>query len=849
MAKNGEKKSKGQNKLNLQASAGYVKDVNVVDEMEKSYLDYAMSVIVQRALPDVRDGLKPVHRRILFAMNELGLRSSARFRKCATIVGDVLGKYHPHGDVAVYDSLVRMAQPWSLRYNLVWGQGNFGSMDGDSPAAYRYTEAKMQKITDEMLADIDKETVDWRDNYDGTRKEPKILPSKLPCLLLNGSTGIAVGMATSIPPHNLCELVDAIVYLIDKPEASVEELMEFVKGPDFPTGGAIYGYDDIKNIYATGRGRVIIRAIADISENKQGKNQIIITEIPYTVNKATLVEKIASLVKEKKIVGISDLRDESDSHVRIVVDLKKDSYPNKILNQLYKMTSMQHSFPVNVLALVDEIQPRVLTLPIALGHFVEHRKEIVIKRTTFELKKAEERAHILEGLKKALDHIDEIIKIIRGSETKEEAYQKLMARFKFSDRQTEAILEMKLQTLAGLERKKIELELEEILKKITEYKAILSSPERIKEIIKDELKNLRDKYGDARRTKVYKNQVGKLESEELIPNEQVIVSVTKSGYVKRLPSNTYKVQKRGGKGVIGSTMKEEDVSEHFLVGFNHDDILFFTTSGRVFQSKIYEIPLASRQAKGIAAVNMLRLGPDERISGVVAISDYRRGKYMMMSTMQGKIKKTELRYFKKVRKSGLLAIKLFKGDELRWVRVTSGQNEVIMTTKKGQAIRFKETDVRGMGRNAAGVRGIKLRTGDQVVAMDIIEGPGSTLVVTEGGYGKRTDLSSYKVQNRGGVGIKTAKITKKNGDIVQAKVVEKATEVDLVVISTQGQVIRMSLEDIRSMGRATQGVIIMRLNKGDKIATVSLLTDFDEEIAKQVNNNQNTLKIDQVIKK
>lgn len=829
-----------QKKLELASNIGYVKDVDVVDEMEKSYLDYAMSVIVQRALPDARDGLKPVHRRILHVMNELGLRHGAKFKKCAAIVGDVLGKYHPHGDVAVYDSLVRMAQWWSLRYKLVWGQGNFGSMDGDSPAAYRYTEAKMHKISDEMLMDIDKETVDWRDNYDGTRKEPIVLPAKLPNLLLNGSTGIAVGMATNVPPHNLTELVEAIIYQIDHPESTVDELMEFVKGPDFPTGGAIYGYEDIKNIYATGRGKVIIRAIAEIVESKQGKKQIIVSEIPYTVNKASLVEKIANLVKEKKIIGVSDLRDESDKDgVRVVVDLKKESYPNKILNQLFKMTPMQISFPVNILALVDEIQPKVLTLPMALGYFIEHRKQVVIRRTKFELRKAEERAHILEGLKKALDHIDEIIKTIKSSETKEEAHKKLMVKFKLSDLQATAILEMKLQTLAGLERKKIEEELKEILKTIKELKEILGSEAKIKTIIKNELNEIKEKFGDARRTKVYKNQVGKLESEELIPNEQVIVTVTKGGYVKRLPSTTYKVQKRGGKGVVGVTMKEEDVSEHFIVTYNHDDILYFTTAGRVFQAKVYEIPMASRQAKGTAIVNLLRLGPDEHVSGVVTISDYRRGKYLMMATKRGKIKKTELRFFRKVRKSGLLAIKVFTGDQLRWVRVTQGQSEVILVSKKGQAIRFKEEDVRSMGRNAAGVRGIKLREGDEVIGMNIIDEAGTMLVITERGFGKRTELSSYKVQNRGGIGIKTAKITGKNGNIVETKIVDKDTEQDLVAISTQGQVIRVPIKQIRVMGRATQGVIVMRLNKGDHIASISVLSDLDKEADRQRNLHSN----------
>ncbi len=823
-----------QEKLDLQQNIGYVREVDIVDEMEKSYLDYAMSVIVQRALPDARDGLKPVHRRILYVMHEIGLRHSGKYRKCATIVGDVLGKYHPHGDVAVYDSLVRMAQWWSLRYPMVWGQGNFGSMDGDRAAAYRYTEAKMQKIADEMLRDIDKDTVDWRDNYDGRLQEPSVLPSVLPNLLLNGSTGIAVGMATNIPPHNLGEIIDASIASIDNPEITIEELMEHVKGPDFPTGGAIYGYEDIKNVYATGRGRVVMRAIAEIVESKKGKKQIIISEIPYMVNKASLVEKIADLVKDKKIIGISDLRDETDKDgVRVVVDLKKDAYANKILNQLFKLTPMQQGFSTNLLALVDEIQPRVLTLPMALEQFTNHRKVVVVRRTKFELKKAEERAHILEGLKKALDKIDLVIATIKKSKNREEAHNNLVKKFKFSDPQTVAILDMRLQTLAGLESQKILDELANLVEKIEELKEVLGSEERVKEIVKEELLEIKEKYGDPRRTKVYKNEVGKLESEALIPNEQVIVSVTSGGYIKRLPSNTYKSQKRGGKGVVGMKTKEEDVVHHFLVTYNHDDILFFTTSGRVFQLKVYEIPMASRQAKGVAAVNLLQLDPEEMISGVIALNDYRRGKYLLMATKKGKIKKTEIRFFKKVRKSGLIAIRLNDGDALKWVRVTHGMDEVLMITKLGQSIRFKEGDVRSMGRNAAGVRGIKLKGDDEVVSMNPIYSEGDMLVITEKGYGKRTSLDQYKTQNRGGSGIKTAKITSKNGGIVDTKVIQKDVEMDVVVISDNGQVIRTSVDKIRRMGRATQGVIIMRMKKDHKVASITLMADLAKEVDRQ----------------
>jgi len=829
-----KKENNNQEKLDLKVNVGYIKDVDIVNEMERSYLDYAMSVIVSRALPDVRDGLKPVHRRIIYSMHELGLRSTASFRKCAYIVGRVIGSYHPHGDVAVYDSLVRMAQNWSLRYPIVWPQGNFGSMDGDGAAAYRYTEAKLQKIADDLLIDIEKETVDWRDNYDGRIKEPTVLPSRLPNLLLNGSSGIAVGMATNIPPHNLGELVDAIIYQIDNPEATVEELMEFVKGPDFPTGGAIYGFEDIKNIYSTGRGRIINRGIAEIVETKSGKNQIVISEIPYTVNKASLVEKIAYLVKEKKIVGVSDLRDETDKDgVRVVVDLKKDAYANKILNQLYKLTPLQNSFAVNMIALVDEIQPRILTLPAALQYFISHREKVVVRRTQFELRKAEERAHILEGLKKALDKIDAVIKTIRASKDRPDAHKNLVKKFKFTDAQTVAILDMRLQTLAGLERKKIDDELTELIKRIKELKDILASTDKVKTIVKDELRELKAKYGDERRTKVYKNQVGKLESEELIPNEQVIISLTKGGYIKRLPSNTYKSQKRGGKGVVGMTMKEEDVIEHFVVTYNHDDVLFFTSKGRAFKLKVYEIPLASRQAKGTAVVNLLQLGPDEHVSGIITIADYRRGKYLLMATKRGNIKKTELRYFKKVRRSGLVAIRLRGDDELRWVMMSQGMNEVMMVTRKGQAIRFKESDVRSMGRTAAGVRGIKLREGDTVVSMNVLYHPGTILVVTENGYGKRTPLSQYKVQNRGGIGIKTAKVTTKTGGIVDAKIVNGKEDFDLVAISAHGQVIRVAVDTIRSMGRDTQGVIVMRMKKGDKIASLTLLADLGAEVERQ----------------
>jgi len=811
-------------------SFGKVENIQITQEMQDSYLDYAMSVIVQRALPDVRDGLKPVHRRILYAMHDIGLRPQAKFKKSATVVGEVLGKYHPHGDSAVYESLVRMAQDFSMRYPLVHGQGNFGSMDGDNAAAMRYTECKLKQISEELLTDIDKNTVDFVDNYDKSRKEPSVLPSKVPQLLLNGTVGIAVGMATNIPPHNLGEIVDATSHLIDHPDATVEDLLEFVKGPDFPTGGFIFGHKDILQAYSTGRGRIDMRAKVDIVENQKGKFQIIVTEMVYQVNKAALIEKIADLVKEKRIEGIRDLRDESDRDgVRVVIDLKNDAYPKKVLNKLYQYTDLQKAFHMNMLALVEGIQPRVLNLKMVLEYFIKYREEVVRRRTQFELDKAKERAHILEGLSIALDHIDEIIKTIKKSPTKEEAHVALMKNFKLSDRQAAAILEMKLQALAGLERKKIKDELEEKRLLIKNLEAILKSRAKILGIIKDELIEVKEKYADERRTKVYKNAIGEFSQEDLIPSEDVIVTITKEGYIKRMSPQIYHVQHRGGKGVIGATMKEEDVVEHFFTTNTHNDLLFFTNLGRVFQTKAYEIPVSTRTAKGQAIVNFLQLSQEEDVTAVVSLASKEEIKFLVMATKNGIIKKTEIEEFSNVRRSGLIAIKLKKGDELRWVKPSSGADEIMVVAFNGQSIRFKEKDIRSMGRNASGVNAMRLKASVDVVSMDVIPALKAKesryiLTVTENGFGKMSDLKFYKVQRRSGSGIKTAVINNKTGKLIGAKEVEEsASEKDLIIVSRKGQIIRIPISSIAKSGRATQGVRIMRLDASDKIASITII--------------------------
>ncbi len=802
----------------------------VEDVMEDSYLRYSMSVIVARALPDVRDGLKPVHRRILFSMEKNNWKPGSKFIKSARITGDVMGKYHPHGNVAIYDAMVRLAQEWSTRYLLVDGQGNFGSMDGDPPAAERYTEARMAKAGQALLEDIDKETVPFRENYDGSEKEPEVLPAKLPNLLLNGQVGIAVGMATSIPPHNLTEIIDATIHLIDNPEASLDDLLEFVKGPDFPTGGIIFGKESLRTAYATGRGGIVVRGVADIVErNKKGLHSIIISEIPYALNKASLLEKIADLVKDKKITGISDLRDESArGTVRVVIDLKKDAYPKKILNQLYKLTPLQSSFHFNMLALVDGIQPRVLGLSDILSEHIKHRQVVVRRRTEFELSKAEARAHILEGLSIALDHIDEVISTIRASQTTEEAQVNLIKKFKLTEIQAKAILAMQLRTLAGLERKKIEDELAELKKLIASLKEILGDENKILGIIKDEFNELKEKFGDERRTKVIPQELGKFSDEELIPDEQVVVTLTSANYIKRSPEAEYKKQGRGGKGRRGMSTREEDIIEHVVVTSTHDFLLFFTNKGRVFRLKAYEVPASGLNAKGVAIVNLLQLQPEEKVSSVIRVPKDHQDGFLFMCTVRGVVKKTAFEQYKNVRNSGLIAINLDDGDELRWIKPSSGDNEIIISTSQGQAIRFHEKGVRAMGRVSRGVRGIRLRPKDFVIGMDIVQDDSSIFVISELGYGKRTKVAQFTAHTRGGVGIRSAVVNSKTGNLIGvASLTEECNEV--IIISSQGQTIRLGLKNIPELSRATQGVRIMRLNSSDKVVSLTLVNDSTQE--------------------
>jgi DNA gyrase subunit A len=811
---------------------GNISDRLITQEMENSYLEYAMSVIVSRALPDVRDGLKPVHRRILYAMNEIGLKSTGSYRKSAAVVGEVLAKYHPHGDAAVYDTMVRMAQDFSMRYTLVKGQGNFGSIDGDNAAAMRYTEAKMEKITDEMLSDIDKETVDWRPNYDGRFQEPSVLPAKIPQLLLNGSTGIAVGMATSIPPHNLGELVDGLIHLSEHPDATIEDLMQFIKGPDFPTGGLIYNNADIKTAYETGRGGMVCRAKAEIIEKKGGRMAIVVTEIPYQVNKAALVTKIAELVRDKKIVGISDLRDESNRDgIRIMIELKKDAYPNKILNQLFKLTPMQTSFNMNMIALVDELQPHLLDIKKVLEYFIKHRKEVITRRAEFELKVAKARAHILEGLKIALDHIDKVIETIKKSPTKEEAQTNLMKKFKLSEEQSKAILEMKLQTLAGLERKKIDDEYKEKLALIEELEGILKDAKKVLKIMQKELAEVKEKYADERKTEIIPHALGNISQKDTIPNEPMIVVFSCANYIKRIHPSSFKAQHRGGKGIIGGTTKEEDEIKLIAHANNHDELLYFTNKGRVFKLPVYEIPQGSRQAKGQAIVNILQLQDNETVTAILNIGENYSGQFLFMATMRGTVKKTPTEDFKNVRKSGLTAIKLRPNDSLEWVKQTSGQNEITIVTKEGKSIRFNEADVHPLGRASIGVRGIKLREGDKVVEMDVVTNPekAELLVVMENGLGKMSKIIDYRFQTRGGTGVKTANITEKTGKVIGAKILDDTTNADLILISKSGQVIRLHTKNIPVQGRATQGVYLMRMNPNDKVASLSLLATEPED--------------------
>lgn len=798
--------------------------------MEDSFFRYSMSVIIDRALPDVRDGLKPVHRRILHSMNVNGNRSNAKFVKSARIVGDVMGKYHPHGDSSIYDSMVRLAQPWSLRYPLVQGQGNFGSMDGDPAAASRYTEARMQRIADEMLADIDKQTVDFRDNYDGSEQEPMVLPSKLPNLLLNGQIGIAVGMATNIPPHNLGELVDASIELIDNEHVTLDDLLQHVKGPDFPTGAVVYGGEPMRQAYATGRGRVLVRAVANIEETKKGRHQIVVTEVPYGVNKASLVEKIAELYKEKKI-SISDLRDESSrGKVRIVIEVKKDGYPKKVLNQLYKLTALQTSFNYNMLALIDGIQPRVLGLQEMLQEFIKHRQKVVRRRTEYELRKARERAHILEGYKIALDNIDEVIRIIRASKTSDVAQKALIEAFKLSMIQAQAILAMQLRRLVGLERQAIEDELNALLKAIKRFEEILADEKEILAIIKTELLEMKDKYGDERRSQMINHELGKFSDEELIPEEDSVILLTAENYVKRTLVSEYRRQNRGGKGKRGMTVKEEDVIHQLVPASTHDWLFFFTNKGRVFRLKAYEVPAASLQAKGVAAVNLLQLQPEEKITSIIKhAKDATEEGFLFMSTIKGTVKKTPLKDYANIRTNGLIAINLDDGDELRWIKRTDGKSDVIISTSAGQAIRFNESDARPMGRAARGVRGARLRPNDRVVGMDIVRSEEQELlVISEKGFGKRTTAGNFPTHKRGGVGIKAAVVTAKTGPIISVQTLDPEF-VDAIMISKNGQTIRLSLKDIKLLGRTTQGVTIMRLGESDKIVSIGLMPEQTRE--------------------
>lgn len=808
----------------------------VEDVMEDSFLRYSMSVIIDRALPDVRDGMKPVHRRILYTMGEQGLRPGGKFAKSARIAGEVMGKYHPHGDSSIYDSMVRLAQDWVMRYPLVNGQGNFGSMDGDPAAASRYTEARLGRAGNELLTDLDKETVDFRDNYDGSEQEPSVLPAKLPNLLLNGQIGIAVGMATNIPPHNLGELVDATIHQIDNPEATVDDLLKYVKGPDFPTGAIVYGGAPMKQAYQTGRGSVTIRAVANIEETKKGRSQIVITEMPYAVNKATLIEKIAELHKEKKI-QIADLRDESArGNVRVVIELKKDAYPKKVLNQLFKLTALQTTFHFNMLALIDGIQPRVLGLQEILAEFIKHRQQVVRRRTEFELRKAKERAHILEGYKIALDHIDEVIKVIRGSKTSEEAEKNLVEKFKLSEIQAKAILAMQLRRLTGLEREAIENELNELLALIAKLEGILADEQEILNIIKQELLEMKEKYGDERRSQMINHELGKFSDEELIPEEDSVILLTTENYIKRTLVSEYRRQNRGGKGKRGMTTKDEDVIDQLVPASTHDYLLFFTNKGRVFRLKAYEVPAAGLAAKGVAAVNLLQLQPEEKITSIIQhAKDASDEGFLFMATTKGTVKKTPLKDYANIRTNGLIAIKLDDGDELRWIKKTSGANDVIVSTSAGQAVRFNESDARPMGRSARGVRGVRLRPNDRVVGMDIVNGGGENLlVISQNGYGKITKVTNFPSHKRGGVGIKAAVVTAKTGPIISVRTIdEDASEV--LLISNNGQAIRVALKDIPTLGRTTQGVRIMRLGEGDAVSSLGLMPEAKTETEEEGN--------------
>ena len=815
--------------LNEEPEVRGIEKSTVERVMEDSFLKYSMSVIIDRALPDVRDGLKPVNRRILYAMNKNGWRAPHATVKSAKIVGEVMGNYHPHGDSSIYDAMVNLAQPWKMRYTLVEGQGNFGSMDGDEPAASRYTEARMDKIGGELLSDIDKETVDFRDNFDGTEKEPVVLPSAVPNILLNGQMGIAVGMATNIPPHNLGEVVDATVAQIDNPEITLDELLTHIKGPDFPTGAEVYGGAPMRQAYETGRGSVTIRAVASIEERKNGRYSIIITEVPYGMSKEGFVDKVRELVLAKKITHIADARDESArGKVRVVVELKKDAYPKKILNQLYKLTGLQTSFHYNVLALVNGIQPKVMGLKEILSEFIKHRQGVIRRRTEFELRKAKERAHILEGLKIALDHIDEVIKTIR--ESYDDADKRLMERFGLSEIQAAAILAMQLRRLQGLERDKIEEELKQLHELIKKLEAILADENEILRVVKEELLAMKEKYGDERRSKIINHELGKFSDEELIPEEESVILLTSENYIKRTLVSDYRRQNRGGKGKRGMTTKEEDVIDQVVQASSHDYLLFFTNMGRIFRLKAYEVPAASLSAKGVAAVNLLQLQPEEKITAIIKHEkNANEDGYLFMATKKGTVKKTPVKDYANVRTNGLIAIKLDEGDELRWIKRTTGENDVIISTSAGQAIRFNEKDTRPMGRSARGVRGVRLRPNDSVVGMDIVTGDDQTLlVVSEKGFGKRTKVSNFPSHKRGGVGIKAAVVTTKTGPIISVQTIDPEIT-EALLVSQNGQTIRLGLSDIKLLGRTTQGVTIMRLSDGDAVSSIGLMADRPQD--------------------
>ncbi|WP_404460105.1 DNA gyrase subunit A [Sutcliffiella horikoshii] len=803
-----------------------VKEINISQEMRTSFLDYAMSVIVSRALPDVRDGLKPVHRRILYAMNDLGMTSDKAYKKSARIVGEVIGKYHPHGDSAVYDTMVRMAQDFNFRYMLIDGHGNFGSVDGDAAAAMRYTEARMSKISMEILRDINKDTIDYQDNYDGSEREPVVLPARFPNLLVNGASGIAVGMATNIPPHQLGEIIDGVLAVSKDPDITIPELMEIIPGPDFPTAGQILGRSGIRRAYETGRGSITVRAKVEIETKPNGREVILVHELPYQVNKAKLIEKIADLVRDKKIEGISDLRDESDRNgMRIVMEVKKDANANVLLNNLYKQTSLQTSFGINLLALVNG-EPKVLNLKQCLYYYLEHQKIVIKRRTAFELRKAEARAHILEGLRIALDHLDAVITLIRSSQTADIAREGLMTEFSLSEKQAQAILDMRLQRLTGLEREKIEEEYQGLMQLIAELKAILADEEKVLEIIREELTEVKERFNDTRRTEIMVGGFENIEDEDLIPRQNVVITLTHNGYIKRLPLSTYRSQRRGGRGIQGMGTNENDFVEHLLTTSTHDTLLFFTNKGKVYRAKGYEIPEFSRTAKGIPIINLLEVEKGEWVNAIIPVEDFVDDWYLFFTTKHGISKRSPLSQFANIRKGGLIALGLRESDELISVKLTDGTKEMIIGTKKGMLIRFHETDVRSMGRTATGVKGISISENDEVVGMELLDEGLDVLVVTKNGYGKRTPAEEYRVQSRGGKGIKTCNITDRNGELVSVKTV--TTEEDLMLITASGVLIRMSVDGISQMGRNTQGVKLIRLAENEFVTTVARVDKEDE---------------------